>query len=52
LPAARKSGHDLAQDAGMIFGLDDAFRARNADLRKILTQASERTLVQEAGQIK
>jgi len=35
----------------MIFGLDDAIGTRNADLRKILAQTRERTLVQESGQI-
>ena len=50
-PAARKAGHDLTQNAGMIFRLHDAFRARDADRRKIVAEPRERTLVQEAGQI-
>jgi hypothetical protein len=42
-----KTGHDLAQDRGMVLRLGDAFGARNADASQVFTQARERAFVQE-----
>src|SRR5262249_4347635 len=49
--AAGETGHDLAQDAGVIFRLGHAFGARNAEPAQILTQARQRPFVQEAGNV-
>src|SRR5262249_61761563 len=46
---AGETGHDLAQDAGMILRLGDAFSARYAEAAQILTQARQQPLMQEGG---
>ncbi len=50
-PAARKAGHDLAQDGGVIFRLSLTGRSFDSKLAEILAQARERTLVQKTGQV-
>src|SRR5262245_59182240 len=49
--AARETRHYYAQNAGMIFRLDDTFGAINPDIRKILAAARQWPLVQEPGKV-
>src|SRR3569833_174214 len=49
--AGAEPGHDLAQDAGVIFGLGNIVGARDTDLRVVLAQTRQRPLMQEAGEI-
>ena len=48
---ARKARHDLAQDGGVIFRLSLTGRSFDSELAEIRTQAGERSLVQESGQV-
>src|SRR5207248_3280194 len=50
-PPAGESGHDLAQDRGVILGLGPALRPFDSEPTKVLAQTCERPLMQETGNI-
>ncbi len=49
--AADETGHHLEHDAEMIFRFEQSFRALDAELAHVLPHASQRPLMQEAGEI-
>src|SRR6185437_1073213 len=50
-PTARKTGHDLTQNARMIFRFHNTVAASYSEARQIVAEPRQRALVEEAGEI-